>query len=176
MIRSATVINFKKVVSMAVVLSLMLGACGKNPARRDGGTATDTATDLRALEEKNRELNKQDELEEWVSPKGIGAGLAGGVVGGILGMEAVLIILNIIAARNSNRADNLTKDMARGARAGALAGAVVGGISGGIFGKMSDGWVKLMLKTGFIGLGAVGGSSVTFILAAFIKGEIGKNN
>ena len=28
-------INFKKVVSMAVVLSLMLGACGKNPARRD---------------------------------------------------------------------------------------------------------------------------------------------
>ena len=29
-------INFKKVVSMVVMLSLMLGACGKSPARRDG--------------------------------------------------------------------------------------------------------------------------------------------
>ena len=28
-------INFKKVVSMVVMLSLILSACGKSPARRD---------------------------------------------------------------------------------------------------------------------------------------------
>ena len=33
-IRNVTVINFKKITSMVVMLSLMLGACGKSPVRR----------------------------------------------------------------------------------------------------------------------------------------------
>ena len=169
-------INFKKVVSMAVVLSLMLGACGKNPARRDGGTATDTATDLRALEEKNRKLTEQGELEEWVSPKGIGAGVAGGAVGGFLGTVVVIMIANALVAcsccGSTDHNFSTGKEVAEWLTTGALTGAGAGVISGGIFGKMSDGWGKLMLKTGLIGLGAVVGSNVASILAAFIKGEL----
>jgi hypothetical protein len=37
-------INFKKVVSMVVMLSLMLGACGKSPVRRDGGDSAGDGT------------------------------------------------------------------------------------------------------------------------------------
>ena len=46
-IRNVTVINFKKVVSMVVMLSLMLGACGKSPARRNEDAAMQTNDESR---------------------------------------------------------------------------------------------------------------------------------
>jgi hypothetical protein len=73
-VRNVTVINFKKVVSMAVVLSLMLGACEKNPARRDGGTATDTTENLERFDEQN---GPKSQSEEWV----VGGALVGALVG-----------------------------------------------------------------------------------------------
>ena len=44
---SVSVINFKKVVSMIVMLSLMLGACGKSPARRNEDAAMQTNDESR---------------------------------------------------------------------------------------------------------------------------------
>ena len=60
------VINFKKVVSMIVMLSLMLGACGKNPARRNEDAAMQT-NDGKASEE-NPKTSETSETPEKDKP------------------------------------------------------------------------------------------------------------
>ena len=56
-------INFKKITSMVVMLSLMLGACGKSPARRD----VTMSEDGNNVVEHDDEGTKKGSWYEWVS-------------------------------------------------------------------------------------------------------------
>ena len=77
-IRNVTVINFKKVVSMVVMLSLMLGACGKSPARRDDNSANNKVIENIV----NKDKNQKDDNRKLSSRPGMGAFVGAGAVAG----------------------------------------------------------------------------------------------
>ena len=163
-------INFKKVTSMVVMLSLMLGACGKSPARRDSGIATDTDTiaDLVALEKENEKLVKQDGAGYRIFPIVAGAvgGIGVGAVVGTLGTAAVLLLAKF-SLLSWLGFDLPVKAMAGYSLiVGPLAGALAGGIVGGISGAAGDGWKKVMLLNTIIAgsvIGIVAGVTATAI-------------
>ena len=154
-------INFKKVVSMVVMLSLMLSACGKSPARRDGGIATDTTEDLKAIEKEKNEF-------ESAPLKRIGAGVCGEAFGAGLGMAVTLTIATGVF-RYFGKELFAVRGIVLCSRLCFGLGIVPGGISGGIVEWMSkaagDGWVKVMLKTGLtgFGMGVAAGIGVTVV-------------
>ena len=87
--RSVPLINFKKVVSMVVMLSLILSACGKNPARRDGGAPTNDKS--ARTESHNEDGISRPELGMGAfAMLGIGAGVGAAGVAVILIMRKFL--------------------------------------------------------------------------------------
>ena len=99
-IRNVTVINFKKVVSMIVMLSLMLGACGKSPARRDVTVPTTdgNSANIDPLED-NSIANKGNNIPEYPPSepemKPFTGVVAGTFVGGIFALVGILVGLSI---------------------------------------------------------------------------------
>ena len=68
-IRNIIVINFKKITSMIVMLSLILGACGKSPARRDEDAAMQTNGENVIGANSNSEDSEKDKptFDKWRS-------------------------------------------------------------------------------------------------------------
>ena len=165
---SVPVINFKKVVSMVVMLSLMLGACGKSPARRDDNNANINIGSLKDESIANTDTDKKDNNIPEDPPSepgkgafaGIGIGAGAGTVGVALGTAGVLTIgawLGFVDL--SGKAIVVTSLIF-----GASLGSVAGGIAGGISGAAGDGLGKVMLKTGGAGLAAGVAAGGTFAL------------
>jgi hypothetical protein len=175
---SVTVINFKKVVSMAVVLSLMLGACGKNPARRDGEMTDEKADALTQKTSGGSGSTDEETLGGTVA--GALGGTVVGALGGAVGTAIVLTIVNVAwACFGKSKCLFSVKLIARNSLVfGASGAAGVGGASRWIYGKMSraagDGWKKVMLNTGILGLVGGGGTGLA-IAAIMIRNRIALN-
>ena len=140
-------INFKKIVSMVVMLSLMLGACGKNPARRDG----------EMTDEKADALTQETGEESGSTGKRIVVGASGEALGAGLGMAVTLIIANVVLPCFDKSHSFSLGDIALFSGLCLCLGIVPGGISEGIFEWMSeaagDEWWEVLLKTGLTGFG-----------------------
>ena len=159
-------INFKKVVSMAVVLSLMLGACGKNPARRDAET-DDNSANNKVIESiaADTNTNPKDKPSEHWTRTGVGAR-----VGVVFGIAILLTVTEsaLFACRDfrdfrsfpgNQRVFHSLPGNPRVfcSTVGALVGMVMAGwIVGWMSKAAGDGWKKVMLNTVIAGLVTAG--------------------
>ena len=123
-------INFKKVVSMAVVLSLMLGACGKNPARRDAET-DDNSANNKVIESiaADTNTNPKDKPSEHWTRTGVGAR-----VGVVFGIAILLTVTELVLFACRDFSSLPGNPIVLCSTGGALVGMVM---AGGIVGLMS---------------------------------------
>ena len=146
-------INFKKVVSMVVMLSLMLGACGKSPARRDAGAPEDgkTATEYNKSECSLMLLAAESESvcqchAERTCPTGKDRELSGKnkhksrvgcyIAGAMGGAVAVIAGVLVVAKMGGLPVSTLGKIMTIGSAG--LGGIVLGAMGGAYYGEKSE--------------------------------------
>ena len=123
-------INFKKVVSMVVMLSLMLSACGKSPARRDDNNAN---TNMESPKDESIAKANTSAKDNSPSEPGTRAG-----VGEKVALTAV-VIAGLVVAVLWWTSKKKTKPGGGGGGGGGAAVAVRAGIGAGTAGTGREG-------------------------------------